>query len=80
VSPGLGRGLEAVLPGVAGDGDVLLQKLPGGANVAHTEHHARLLAFAAEEAVAYLRELFEGGPTLDHQPIERHRQNAVTDN
>jgi hypothetical protein len=41
------------------DAEILLQKLPDSANLAHTEHQARLPAFTAEEAVAYLGEQFE---------------------
>jgi hypothetical protein len=41
------------------DGEFLLQQLPGSANLTHTEQRARLLAFSAGEAMAYLRELFE---------------------
>jgi hypothetical protein len=43
------------------DAEVLLQKLPGSANLAHTEQQARLLAFTAKEAVEYLRKPFERG-------------------
>jgi hypothetical protein len=43
------------------DATVLLQKLPGSANLAHAEHQARFLVCTAEEAVAYLRKQFEGG-------------------
>jgi hypothetical protein len=62
--------------------DFMLRQLPGNENVCRMEGQARLLAFSAEEAVSYLRELFERVQfAKDREPPVRreYRLDTATD-
>lgn len=60
------------------DSDRILRQLPGHDNIGQMEEQARGLAFSAEEALRYLRELFERRSAPDEDPEVRHEYRLDT--